>query len=138
MSEPVHNPNTGLKSTNVNYLSLFLPNKHALYELLAVEQRYYLPDEMSRCISEKYLLGVAKGDYFRKKIEEIKYYFGPVNATAAKLYEVLFNKVETNLGFDIETLPNKKWLADVLYTIDPKNVIFNHPIEETTREFPIQ
>ncbi len=37
------------------------------------------------------------------------------------LIKILKEKIEEDLGFPVNSSPDKKWLLDVLHTLDPEN-----------------
>jgi len=55
-----------MQNTNVslNKLRSLIPNKASLYRVLAKELGYYLPKERSKAVTEKYLLGVIRGEIY--------------------------------------------------------------------------
>ena len=43
------------------------------------------------------------------------------------------------LGFTIETIPNRKWLLDILFTLNPLHVVFTGiEIEDKMVEIPVR
>ena len=48
----------------IKALNKLIPCKEALYDLLVEKKGYYLPDLLSKAITEEYLLGVARNTFF--------------------------------------------------------------------------
>ena len=57
---------------SIDYLNFFFPSKRALYDILTDQKKYYLPIFESSCITEEYLLMVAKKQVFTLSISEVK------------------------------------------------------------------
>ena len=88
---------------------------------------YYLPKLGSSTVTSDYLLGVVKGNYFCPKNSEIC--LGGASTvkmrSKVQLYELLLpileKKTTLELGFDLSKLPNKQFLLDLIYLINPEH-----------------
>ncbi len=123
----------------VNNLSLLIPNKGALYRILIKELDYFLPKETSKAISEEYLLGVLRGQFYSLKNSEKRELQLKEDLSAGKLelIDEISQKISKPLGFTFSTSPDRNWLLDVLNTIDPNNkLIIGDPSLEFSRAFP--
>ena len=95
---------------------------------LAKRNSFHLPDLKSAAINEVMLLGVMRGDYWCPKVEEIRI----KNCVKPPLKEIIASKVwdlctskHLNLAWmDPTHIPNKKWLLEVLATLNPADEIF--------------
>lgn len=127
-----------LESINLETLSFFLPTKGVLYRLM-IKKDFFLPSETSKCITEAYLLDSLKGKIFTIKISEIKPFLlkKDINATKIELFNLLHAKIDKPLGFDLNQLPDRDWMVDVLHTLDPNNTLFvNNVTNILTRDLP--
>ena len=59
-------------NVSVDKLQKLIPNKASLYRILVKYLNYYLPEENSKAITESYLLGVLRGQFYSLKISEKK------------------------------------------------------------------
>ena len=116
---------------------------------LAVHQLgFYLPELKSSCITVFFLLGVVKGEVFSVKTEKI----APGGAkcifkkTKLQIYEELYELVQKqiikDLGFDLSRLPNKQYMLDLIWVINPKNDLFlikeESELNDHKIDFPIE
>ena len=116
---------------HISALNAFLPNIDALY-LISQEGTYgfYLPKRNSRCITIEYLLQLSNREVFSiEQSKAIKYdNYKILKIEKIQLYKELMKQItkisEKKLGFTYKNLPNKKWLVDVLFTINPDNTLF--------------
>ncbi len=117
------------ESHDINLISRFLPNKEALYRVL-VQKDNYLPDLTSKACTEEYLLGVARGQLYCLKNSQLRNYqlWKDLKKTKLELYHEIKSKVEKPLGFDLNGLPDKQYLINILYSIDSENRFFNNPV----------
>ena len=98
-----------------------------LYEM-AKRNDYYLPEKSSSSMNELSLLNIVQKIYWCPKVQDMRL----KNCVKAPLKEVLLDKLRKicmakgyNIAWIDEThTPDKKWLVDVLATVDPENEIF--------------
>lgn len=94
-------------------------------------KKIYLPQENSKCMTRTYLIGVLLGKYFFVRAEN----FRILSESCAKLVnatsELLFDEIRrflipanVNFGFSEECLPDKNWLLNVLWNLNPQHPIF--------------
>ena len=98
-----------------------------LYKQL-IDVGVYLPPFKTKTISFNYLCGVATNRYFFLRTAEVKFYTGRMTFTIAELLTQIVAYVGINLGYNSQTAPSRKYLADLLYTCDPQNFIFGGPV----------
>ena len=89
---------------------------------------YYLPNEKSKCISGEYLWKVMNGHVFALKRSEMKEGFATKRLVKEELLELLEKVLQENgklpTGLKNNQLPNKEWLINCIFTIDPNNSLF--------------
>jgi len=109
-------PNSVEELTN-NY-----PDRPTLYKIL-IEQGYYLPAKKATCCTKSYLGRVQRNEVFTMKIEGLMPFGNEKEVKLEKgdLIKILKEKIEEDLGFPVNSSPDKKWLLDVLHTLDPEN-----------------
>ena len=98
-----------------------------LYEA-TIRNGYYLPMKSSSAVNEVMLVNVLKGSYWCPKTEEIKI----KNCVRAPIKQTLYNTIQKvcakkklNIAWMDELhVPDKKWMVDVIATLDPENEIF--------------
>ena len=123
----------------IEKLSLYTPTKAVLYRIMIQNYNYFLPSESSKAVTEDYLLGVLKGNYFGMKFEERKELRLKNDITASKLdlIEEISKLVKKPLGFTLNQTPDRDWLLDILNTLNPKNkIISGDPATVFTRKLP--
>lgn len=109
----------------VHAVNKLLPSKRELYDILSHSDQYslQLPKFGSKTITIQYLLQVANGTYFairKQDYKEVK-----IRSALNKIdYYAEVMKTVPNLGFGIDNLPDKKWLRDVLFSINPQHQFF--------------
>jgi hypothetical protein len=106
-----------------------------------IEKGYYLPDIRSRIITTDYLVKVSKGINFGIKSDQIKSH--PLERkrwSSLDMVSWLSNRLyPLELGFSSNKLPNRKWLLDVVWSIEPKHEIFDGgEVYEELVEVPIE
>lgn len=108
-----------------------------MYRIL-IKKGLYLPAENSKCINENYLIDCANEKIFTIKISGLKLYLlsSDIAASCYALIAEIQKKTDKQMGFTESNLPDKNWLVNVLYTLDPKNQIFTSPVQELTRVLP--
>jgi hypothetical protein len=125
-----------METYNIRYLNAYIPNKFALYEILKGKD-YYLPKFDTKCITEEYLLGVAKKEFFSIKKGEVRIGYPKRSVNAADIVTILKEITGKPLGFDQFTLPDIEWLTNVLFSLKPDHHVFTKPDEiEFFRSFP--
>ena len=110
---------------SIQVINRLIPSKSDLYSILTTSPdfEFKLPAFTSKTVSISYLLNAANGQVFTIKKAQykechLKSYLNKIDYFA-KLGELV-----PNLGFDIDTLPDKKWLKDVLFSIKPDHDYF--------------
>lgn len=102
-----------------------LPSKRELYDVLTHSDQYSLklPKFGSKTITIFYLLEVANGTIFsirKQDYRELK-----MKSALNKIdYYAELMKIVPNLGFGIDNLPDKKWMRDVLFSLNPAHEFF--------------
>jgi len=112
-----------LRDYTVEELARLIPTKSVLYRIMIKNFDYFLPHETSKAITEDYLLGVLRGKYYSLKLKERKelQLKGDFNAGNLELITEISNLTKKNLGFSINSSPDREWLLDVLNTLDSNN-----------------
>lgn len=125
------------ESFDLKTLSLYIPNKATLYRIM-IKKGYVLPSETSKACTEEYLLDCLHDKIFSIKAENFRPFLleKDVSISSLRIIEEIKKKASKPLGFTLDKLPDKKWLLDVLYSLDKQNKIFSDPTEEITRELP--
>jgi len=102
------------------------PTTKILYNFLK-EAGYYLPKIDSGVVNYTYLIAVMKGHIFCPLKTEIKQYPYPkkLKMSAAVLHSQITAKIQNNLGYNSSKTPCKQYLADILYTLSPDNILFD-------------
>ena len=106
--------------------------KKAIYKLLS--EQWLLPEESSKGVHRRYLVGVYRGDYFRVNIMEYKRF--EVELTPAQLKKTpflssgdVFVKIShllteigiPPLGFEVGLFPEDTWLYKIVRFVDRSN-----------------
>lgn len=108
-----------------------ISTKLSTYNVISETKGLYLPAFTSRCVTQQYLDGVlAKANLSIPTTLIKQCNLDYVNMTIELLYfelkQILKDKKQNyHLGFDEFTLPDKKWLLNIMYTIDPLCAFFN-------------
>ncbi|KAL4463832.1 hypothetical protein ABPG74_005769 [Tetrahymena malaccensis] len=109
---------------------------------------YYLPPLGSAPVTADYLVGVSKQSFYCPKREQIV----PGGAkcirkiSKVRLYEILLDlskkKQLQDCGFELNRLPPKQYLLDVIFLLDPNSQIFTlkSKVERDSHQidFPVQ
>ena len=116
------------KMTSANFSKL-IRGVDDLYNA-ALRNGYFLPKQSSSAINEVTLVNILNKEYWCPKTDEIRI----KNCVKAPVKETLFGKLETlcfNKKFNISwmdmeknQLPDKKWMVDVIATLNPDDEIF--------------
>ena len=96
----------------------------------AMRNGYYLPKMKCSAVNEIALVNILKQEYWCPKADEIRIR----NCVKAPVKEVLFSKLKSlcqsknlNISWISEEknqVPDKKWLIDVIATLNPSDEIF--------------
>jgi len=131
----------GYAQMPMKYANLILGSKSNLYRMVA-EEGWYLPKKESRCCTAKYLFGVIGGYYFRILVADVKFCVDEkVRLPKIDLIAHLETKVLNGpkLGFGPESLPDRTWLLNVLFTFQPEHEVFSGITEvEKIVEIPVR
>ncbi len=115
------------KKMTTSAFSEFVMDMHDLYDL-AVRNGFYVPSETSTAINEIMLLNVLQGQYWCPKFDEVRMRPCPKppqkQVLIDKLMDIADDKDLNITWIDEKHLPDKKWLVDVLATLDPEDEIF--------------
>ncbi len=111
----------------VHQVERLVANVSTLYDA-TVRNGWYLPKQKSSLITSEYLEAVRQGKFYCPKYGEIKML--PCPNPPPK--EMLINKVKfaakrlklADTGIDEKHEPDRKWLVDVLATLQPDDEIF--------------
>ena len=106
----------------ITILNKMLGNVQNFYYSL-LNEGWFLPLFDRNCITFDYLWNVFLGKYFRIKRNEIKQGILFKNITKTQLLQALNSKID-NLGFDTQKIPEKQWMINVLFTVNPNHEIF--------------
>lgn len=121
--------NLGIISADINLLNQFIKDKKDLYELLSTKSGYILPRLDSKCITKIYLQGILVGQFWAPHYKQ----FSPSRSLSLilpKRREDLMNilkeliPAEKKLGFDMFSLPDKRWLIDCIHSLSANHQIF--------------
>lgn len=109
----------------IHAVNKLLPSKRELYDVLSHSDHYslQLPKFGSKAITINYLLQVANGNYFSIRKQDYKEVKTRSALNKIDFYAQLMTMVP-NWGFGIDNMPNKKWLRDVLFSINPGHQFF--------------
>lgn len=127
-----------MQNFDLNYLKYLIPNKQAFYDILTESKGFYLPDFDSKAITEEYLVLVAKKEAFTIEREKIKIGILRKKAPKTELIVNLQNQTNKPLGFSEDNPPNKSWLINCLYSLNPNHALFALPEPIVTRELPAE
>ena len=93
---------------NINILNALIGNKGIFYKILQEKKGIYLPKLHCKAITNEYLLGVCKKEFFSKQRIEIKMPYFDKKVLKSELYQALKDKLsDKKLSFDILSLPDK-------------------------------
>jgi hypothetical protein len=94
----------------------------------ALRNGYFLPKKTSSAITEVMLVNVLKGTYWCPKTDSIRMMNcvrAPVVETLLKILIKLCIEKQLNISWiDATHVPDKKWMVDIVATLDPGNEIF--------------
>jgi hypothetical protein len=95
------------------------------FYFIVLQMDWYLPKLEAKTITSDYLYGVMVGKYFRIQKNDVK--LGVVYRRVKKIdlyYELRALGTPAPLGFEVESLPDFGWLANILYTLSPNHQFF--------------
>jgi len=124
------------ENIGLDMLAMFAPNKETLHRIM-VNKGYYLPLVSSKTCSEEYLLQCLRGQVFCLKTTALKPHFlkDDIKAIRLELYNEIKKLVKEPLGYELNELPEKGYLIDLLNSLDNGNKLFKNPVISTlTRE----
>jgi len=122
---------------NIALLNKFIKNQKGLYDILVNQKGLYLPNLETKAITDKYLIGVLKGEFFRIERTACKVPPKPTKRVSVPdLIEILEKLSQKTLGFDVLTPPNKEWLVSVIYALDANHDLFAPIHAKEMREIP--
>ena len=89
---------------------------------------YFLPKKTSSAVNDLMLINILKGSYWCPETDQIKI----KNCVKAPVVETLLKKIvpiclskQLNISWIDDThVPDKKWMVDIIATLDPDNEIF--------------
>lgn len=101
----------------------YIHNKTALYDLIKTEYSFYLPKLKSPATTVKYLLGLTTRDYYLPDIKEPekRFYKG---FSKFDFYDQIKACWPGDVGFNSTNLPDKHYLATLLYSTKPNSRLF--------------
>lgn len=113
-------------------MNQLLPSKRNLYDVLehAPEFLLKLPSINSKAVTINYLLGIANGQIYCIKKAEYNEFKRSLPYEKFD-YFIEIKKYTQSLGFHEESLPDKTWLKNVLFSIRPNHPFFGLPALET-------
>jgi hypothetical protein len=124
---------------SLSSLNLLLGNVKNFYFAL-LDKGWALPAFTKNAITFQYLWDIFTQKSFRIQRSELKKGVLFRKVSKKYLFEEL-NRVIQNLGFTSEKLPDKEWMVDLLFTVDPKNNIFlkgGNQIEDPKISVPLK
>ena len=116
------------KMTTADF-SKFVMGVDDLYNA-ALRNGYYLPKQSCSYINEITLVNILKNEYWCPKSEDIRIkncVKAPVKETLYAKLEALCQRQNLNISWinvEKNQVPDKKWLVDVIGTLNPKDEIF--------------
>jgi hypothetical protein len=124
------------------HTNAILNNKKNLYHTL-VSLGYFLPNIKSKACTCAYLFFVLNERVFAIKNNRIKHHRLPnVKLTALDLMiridKLLAELKLKPLGLQFPNSPNKGWLLDVFFTLNPSNEVFHHPDDDRRVRVPLK
>lgn len=111
-------------------INKLIPSKNDLYFVLSDSPDFALklPSLTSKAVTISYLLNVSNGAVFSIKKASYREYNRKSYLNKIDYFAELGKLIE-NLGFDIDTLPDKAWLKNALFSIKPDHEFFkNQPV----------
>jgi hypothetical protein len=130
--------NTAYEMISISELNELLGNVANFYYQVT-QHGFYLPEETKKTITVEYLYGVITQKYFSMKREEVKHSQTYKYVSKIDAYFELKRCATKELGFEINTLPNKLWMMDCLFTLQPGHSFFQPPQSvDIKRPFPAE
>jgi len=101
--------------------------KKNIHRLITTAEGIYLPSVEARCTTNKYMLGVVARKYWPIKIADVKIRL--VEKTRWSKVDMIayIDSLIINcpkLGFSTDALPDRAWLVNVLFTLEPNHDVF--------------
>ena len=123
---------------SVNDFAKLVQNRRDLYEAV-LRSGYYLPKFKSTMITEEYMHNVITGKAFCPKFSEVKMLPCPrpptVDVLLKKFHKICKDQNLVHYGVDESHVPDKRWLLDLISTLNPDDEIFKKsylpPVKET-------
>lgn len=118
-----------LQTISREVANYFIPDKLSMYNLLTQQCGHFLPDFGSRCITNIYLDQVKNGEVWTLHYDKYK----PMRLTKplqlntkTQLFSILKDLIPIgqSLGMQPPNLPDKKWLLDMIHSLNPKHSMF--------------
>ena len=111
----------------IETVNRLISSKYQLYTVLTESSdfSFKLPSYHSKAITITYLINVANGQVFAIKKTDYKENFKKSSLNKID-YFVELGKLVNNLGFGIESLPDKRWLRNALFSINPDHEFFSN------------
>ena len=119
-----------MESHNIHYLNTFFRNNKDFGRYLERVKNIYLPKLIDGVATTSYLMKAARGEVFTLSRDKLRNFNGEIQPiTRFELNELLFQESGMPTGFENHSLPNKKWLLDCLYSINPDHDIFRRGVQ---------
>lgn len=133
--------NVEMDTYKLKELNNRLPNLKILYEILVDNKGYYLPKWESKSCTYSYLMKIVKDSTIFKVMRQniTKPPMIKQTKTIEDLLDIIgsiLTKKGLSLGFDIDKRPDKEWVLNILYFLEPKNPVFFFEEESLERQFP--
>ena len=109
----------------ISMINRVVPSKADLYNILSNNPEFELklPAYSSKAITIAYLMSVANGNVF--SIKKSAYREWKAKTYLSKIdYFAELSKISNNIGFDLDSLPDKKWLKNVFFSLNPDHDFF--------------
>lgn len=119
--------NNGFATLPISYANCILGDKKNLSNMV-LKEGFYLPEFGSRCITTSYLFEVISLRVFNIRRDQVnRYLVEKQRWPKIDLLTLLEQRYvrDIKLGFDLEHMPDRQWLLNVIHTFDPQCEIFN-------------
>jgi len=125
---------------DLNYLNAFFKTNEDLREYLEIKKKIVLPSSKNKGVTTRYLMMVAKDEVLTIPEDRYRHFRGQLQKSAPKtdIHDMILEISTKATGFTSENLPDRAWLLDMLFSLDPKHELFKTTNETLTREFPAE
>ena len=122
---------------SIEYANEILGSKMNLYKMVKA-LGWFVPEYASKAVTVQYLNYVMNGAVFRMKKTDMKRHSLEVKSySAMDLVGAIETKLGHKMGFELQKLPNREYLLDVLFTLDDQHEVFQGNQEKLV-EVPLE